>query len=70
MSMPKSLAGKYLLTEAEAAELIGFSKRFLQARRLTGNGPKWVSVSRRAVRYRFEDLQVWAEQLLRSSTSS
>ena len=60
---------KILLTEREAAELIGFTPRFLQERRFRGSGPKYVKVSARSVRYRPEDLQAWAADRLRTSTS-
>ena len=64
-----NLLAKVLLTEKEAAELIGFTPRFLQNRRLRGDGPRYVTVSARAVRYPPEDLQTWAEDRLRTSTS-
>lgn len=60
---------KMLLTETEAARLLGFSPRFLQQRRYTGGGPKFVRVSARAVRYRPEDLERWAAEHVRASTS-
>ena len=60
---------KILLTEKEAAELIGFTPRFLQERRFRGGGPRYVAVSARAVRYRPEDLEAWAMARLRTSTS-
>jgi predicted DNA-binding transcriptional regulator AlpA len=60
---------RVLLTEAEAAELIGFSPRFLTERRYRGGGPLYVRVSARAVRYRPADLEAWAEERVRSSTS-
>ncbi len=58
-----------LLTEAEAAKLLKFTPRFLQARRVRGDGPAYVSVSNRAVRYRRSDLVAWIEERIRSSTS-
>ncbi len=61
--------GKILLTEAEAAELLGFTPRFLQNRRTRGDGPPFIAISARAVRYLPEDLRAWAEQRRRSSTS-
>ncbi len=61
--------GKILLTEAEAAELLGFTPRFLQNRRARGDGPRYCFVSKRAIRYRPADLEEWAEQRLRTSTS-
>ena len=60
---------KILLTEKEAAELIGFTPRFLQERRFRGGGPRYVAISARAVRYRPEDLEKWAADRLRTSTS-
>ena len=51
-----------LLTEAEAAKLLKFTPRFLQARGVRGDGPAYVSVSSRAVRYRRSDLVTWIEE--------
>lgn len=62
-------SAKLLLTEQEAAELLGFSPRFLQQRRYKGDGPKFIRVSARAVRYRVADLERWAAERVRSSTS-
>ena len=58
-----------LLTETEAAKLIGFSIRTVQKWRMQGRGPKFVKVSSRAIRYRREDVDAWIESRLRSSTS-
>jgi predicted DNA-binding transcriptional regulator AlpA len=60
---------RILLTEAEAARSIGFTERFLQNRRHRGDGPPFVRVSARAVRYRPQDLEQWAEKRLCRSTS-
>jgi hypothetical protein len=60
---------KYLLTEAEAARVLGFTPRFLQHRRYVGEGPRFVRVSARAIRYRPEDLEAWAADRLRTSTA-
>ena len=62
-------AGKLLLTEAEAARLIGFTPRFLQQRRYKGDGPAFCRISMRAIRYRPEDLEAWAADRIRTSTS-
>jgi hypothetical protein len=60
---------RLLLTEVEAAAAIGFTPRFLQARRLRGEGPKFVSIGR-SVRYRPADLAAWIEaHPTRESTS-
>ncbi len=55
----------YLVSEKEAATLLGFTPRFLQSRRLRGDGPQFVRISSRAVRYRVKDLQEWVENRLR-----
>lgn len=59
---------RILLTEKEAAELIGFTPRFLAERRVRGGGPPFVKISARAVRYRPVDLYEWAERRIRTST--
>jgi predicted DNA-binding transcriptional regulator AlpA len=58
-----------LLRESEAAALLGFTQRALQAWRQRGQGPPFVRISSRAVRYRRKDLTRWAEGLIRNSTS-
>ena len=58
-----------LLTEADAAKLLRFTPRFLQARRVRGDGPKFLKISSRAVRYRRSDLLEWEQSLVRTSTS-
>ncbi|HTG34971.1 MAG TPA: helix-turn-helix domain-containing protein [Thermoanaerobaculia bacterium] len=58
-----------LKTEKEAAGLLGFSVRTLQAWRVRGGGPQFVKVSARCVRYRLTDLDSWVEERLRRSTS-
>lgn len=57
-----------LLTTEEAAEVLSVSAQFLRKHRMTGNGPPFVSVSRRCVRYRREDLDAWIAERLHSST--
>jgi predicted DNA-binding transcriptional regulator AlpA len=58
-----------LLTEKEAAKLLGMTPRFLQARRVRGNGPPVVRISSRAIRYRVSDLEGWVRDRLRTSTA-
>ncbi len=58
-----------LLTEEQAAAAIGLSQRFLQARRYRGDGPRFVRISSRCVRYRRQDLEAWIQARVRSSTS-
>lgn len=57
------------LNEARAAELLSVNPRTLQQWRLRGNGPAFVRISSRCVRYRYRDLLRWGEDRLRSSTS-
>jgi predicted DNA-binding transcriptional regulator AlpA len=58
-----------LLTETEAAKILGFSVRTLQGWRYRGGGPRFVRISRTCVRYRRQDLEAWIEECLRVSTS-
>lgn len=58
-----------LLTEREAATLLGFKPAALQAWRLRGDGPPYVKISARAVRYRREDLEAFVQERMRQSTS-
>lgn len=50
-----------LLTEKEAAQTLGLSVRTLQGWRRVGGGPRFLSLSRRAVRYRIEDIETWMD---------
>lgn len=45
-----------LLSQREVADLLGLSERTLEAMRLRGDGPTFVRLSRRCVRYRPADL--------------
>lgn len=58
-----------LLTETQAAELLGYSIRALQNWRVRGGGPVYVKVSSRSVRYRRRDLHAWVESKLRRHSS-
>ncbi len=58
-----------LLTEVQAATLLGFSVRTLQGWRLRGGGPRIIKVGR-AVRYKRADLEAWVEAHATASTSS
>jgi predicted DNA-binding transcriptional regulator AlpA len=64
-----SAAPRLLMTEGQAAAVIGLSPRFLQARRYRGDGPQFVRISSRCVRYRPEDLDTWVRERVRASTS-
>lgn len=58
-----------LLTEQQAADLLNFSPRFLQSRRIRGDGPKYVRISGRAIRYRLTDIRAWIEGRIECSTA-
>ena len=58
-----------LVTEAEAAEMLGMTVSFLQARRVRGGGPPFVRVGSRTVRYDIRDLESWIRRQRRESTS-
>jgi predicted DNA-binding transcriptional regulator AlpA len=59
-----------LLTTEQAASVINCSRRMLESRRLKGNGPPFVRISGRSVRYRLGDVLDWIGSLVRSSTSA
>lgn len=59
----------FLLTEMQAGDSLGLTPRTLQAWRHAGGGPAFVRISSRCVRYRLADLESFAADRLRSSTS-
>ena len=58
-----------LLSESQAARHLAVSPRTLRNWRTRGNGPKFVKVSARCIRYRVKDLSEWTERRTRRSTS-
>lgn len=56
------------LTEAEAAQRLRMSRKWLQKARLTGNGPRFAKFGT-AVRYSIAHLEEFEKASLRSSTS-
>lgn len=54
---------QYVGTE-EVAKLTGLTKRFWEARRMNGDSPPFIRISKSTVRYRWGDVQEW----LRSKT--
>jgi hypothetical protein len=52
-----------LYRPADAAQLLGVSRRALDCWRLTGRGPAFVRISSRCVRYRRCDLADWVRSL-------
>ena len=58
-----------LVSQNEAAELLGMSPRYLEARRQRGGGPPFIRISARAIRYRTDDLDEWIEKRRANSTA-
>ena len=58
-----------LLTTDEAAQILNVSARTLDRYRVTGEGPKYVTLSPRAIRYRYDELVDWINGRSRTSTS-
>ena len=58
-----------LINEEAAARFLGFSVRTLQGWRYRGGGPRFISISHRARRYRRRDLREWIEERVSTSTS-
>jgi predicted DNA-binding transcriptional regulator AlpA len=56
-----------LLDERAAAAALGVTPRALQEWRRRGEGPQYVRISRRCIRYRPEDLKDWAADRLRTT---
>ncbi len=50
-----------LLTSRQAAEYLGFSLNWIQDRRKTGGGPRYIRINSRTVRYRRQDLDRWID---------
>lgn len=55
------LAAGNLLTDTEVAELCGCAVQTLRNMRWRGEGPRWVKLGGRMVRYRPDDVQAFIE---------
>ncbi len=60
--------GDKLLTPHEAAERLRVTARVLERWRSTGEGPQFVRLSRKSIRYRDEDLTAFVAAGVRSNT--
>ena len=58
-----------LITEKPAGKFCDLTDRAMQKYRQTGDGPRFVRISSRCIRYRRIDLRAWVEARLRNSTS-
>ncbi len=58
-----------LIPEKPAGKFCDLTDRAMQKYRQTGDGPRFVRISSRCIRYRRIDLKAWADARMRSSTS-
>ena len=58
-----------LIDEKTAAQFLGLTARTMQKLRQTGDGPRYIVISTRCLRYRRIDCRTWAEARMRQSTS-
>ena len=58
-----------LITETEAAKFRGQKPGTLRKQRHTGDGPKYIALSARCIRYRRIDLWLDQQQRMRNSTA-
>jgi predicted DNA-binding transcriptional regulator AlpA len=58
-----------VLSEDQAAELLGLSVRTLQRFRVDGCGPRYLKLGRKRVAYSEADISAWLEECRRQSTS-
>ena len=59
----------YLMRTEEAGRYLGLSPSLLNKLRLTGDGPAFVRLAGRAIRYRRADLDAWVAASVMQSTS-
>ena len=59
----------FLLNTQQAAEYLGLAVTTLEKFRVYGNGPAFLRLGKRSVRYRPLDLDAWVESRIRTSTS-
>ncbi|MGO2937974.1 MAG: helix-turn-helix transcriptional regulator [Glutamicibacter arilaitensis] len=57
-----------LLTPAQLAERFGMTKEALAQMRYRGNGPRFIKLGGRQVRYSEADVQAWLDQQTRDRT--
>ncbi len=58
-----------LLAPAAVAEMLGLTERTLERWRITGEGPRFVKLSRSTVRYVVDDVAAFVADRLRANTS-
>ncbi len=58
-----------LIPETDGGEFLDLTPRSMQGMRQRGDGPPFIRISARCIRYRRVDLRAWADARMRSSTS-
>lgn len=58
-----------LMSRAQVEAEYGISRRWLEQAALTGNGPSFIKIARRTVRYRRDDLERWLGERQVKSTA-
>ena len=58
-----------LINEKEAGDFLGLSDRAMQKMRQRGDGPRFIRISSRCIRYTRTLLKAYADARMRSSTS-
>lgn len=68
--MPHPETAEKIMTEAEAANFLGMTPRFLQSRRYKQNGPRYIRISDRCIKYRLTDLLAWLNSQCRGGVKT
>ncbi len=58
-----------LLTPAAVSELLGVAERTLERWRITGEGPRYVKLTRKVVRYLADDLATFVAERVKANTA-
>ena len=58
-----------LMTTDDYTRFVGISRVTAERQRMRGDGPPFLKLSKRCVRYRRSDVAAWLEASVRSSTS-
>lgn len=58
-----------LLTPSAVSDLLGVAERTLERWRITGEGPRYVKLSRKVVRYLADDLAIFIADRLKANTA-
>ncbi|MBL1073434.1 DNA-binding protein [Nocardia sp. 2] len=67
--MTRGAGDRKLATDSEFCEYAGLTRGQSAQLRYTGRGPKFVKVTGRQVRYRWEDIEQWVNDRLQQSTA-